>query len=77
MSVDAKISEFKAMQTTVVSLLEAPVSVDLIDTTRECINKIDKDLAELMDGFDQFTTKIKEIFKSLKTSASDSGMSHK
>ena len=51
LQVDAKISEFKAMQTTIAILLEAPVSAKLIDTTRECVDQIEKDLVELKAGF--------------------------
>ena len=72
-----KIIEFKAMQTTVVILLKAPVSAELIDMTRECVDHIDKDLADLKAGFSKFTTEIKEILKKPKTRSSGSGTSHK
>ena len=38
LQVDEKISEFKGMQTIVVSLLEDLVNVELVDTARECID---------------------------------------
>jgi hypothetical protein len=60
-----------------VSLIEAPVSAKLVNTVRECIDQIDKDLVELKAGLVQFTKKIKVILKNPKTSASVSGMSHK
>ena len=68
LQVDAKISEFKAMQTIVTSLLEALVSAELIDIVRECIDQIDRDLVEVKVGFVQFTTKVKGILKKPKTS---------
>ena len=72
-----KLTEFKAMQTTIVSLLRAPVSADLINMARECVEQMDKDLAGLKASFAKFKTKIKKVVKSQKTSASGSGMSHK
>ena len=77
LQVDAKISEFKAMKSTVVSLLEASVSAKLVNTTRECIDQIDKDLAGLKAGFAKFKKKIKNIVKIQETTASGSGMNHK
>ena len=77
LQVDVKIIEFKAMQTIIASLLKAPVSAELVDMARECIDQIDKDLIGLKAGFAKFTTKIKKILKSHKTSASGSGTSHK
>ena len=72
-----KISEFKATQTTIASLLETPVCAELVDMTRECVDPMDKDLARLKADFTKFTMKIKKILKSQKTSASGLGMSHK
>ena len=72
-----KISEFKATQTTIASLLEAPVAVELVDIARECVDQIDNNLIELKTSLVQFTTKVKEILKTPKTSASGSWMSHK
>ena len=51
------------MKTTIVSLLEAPISTELVNMARECIDQIDKDLVGLKAGFAKFTTKIKEILK--------------
>lgn len=51
LQVDAKISELKDIQTTVVSFLEAPFIMDIFDTTREWVDQMDKDLAELKASF--------------------------
>lgn len=77
LQIDAKISEFKATQTIVVSLLEAPISIELVDTARECVDQIDKDLVELKARFVLFMTRVKEVLKKLNTSASGLGTSHK
>lgn len=77
LKIDAKISEFKATQTTVANLLEAPVTVDLIDTERECAGQIDNDLTKLKTSLAQFTSKVKKVLKELKIVTSGSGMSHK
>ena len=65
------------MKTIFLSLLEAHVTIELFDIVKECVDQIYRDLVELKDGFIQFTAKVKEILKKLKTSASGSGMSHK
>lgn len=77
LQVDAKVTKFKVTQTTIVSLLEAPVSTELVDIARECVDKMEKDLTNLKASFDKFKTKIKKIVKSQETSTSGSGMSHK
>ena len=45
-------------------------ALELIETARECIDQMDKELVGLKASFSKFTTKIKEILKSQKTSAS-------
>lgn len=77
LQVNAKLTEFKAMQMTVVSLLEEPATVELVDTTKECVNQMEKDLIALKADFVKFTKKIKEILKSQKETTSGSGTSHK
>ena len=77
LKIDVKISEFKATQTTVASLLEAPVTAKLVDTARECVNQIDIDLAELKTGLNQFTAMVKKVLKESKTTRSGSRTSHK
>ena len=59
------------------SVLEALGSIELVNTMRECVNQIDRDLTELKDGFIQFTTKVNEILKAPNTNISGSGMGHK
>ena len=79
LQVNAKLVEFKAMQTTVASLLEEPATAELVNTARECVEQMDKDLAGLKADFTEFTKKIKEILKGHKEqkTASGSGTSHK
>lgn len=47
LQVNEKLPEFKATQTTVASLLEEPATAELVSTTKECVEKMDKDLARL------------------------------
>ena len=54
-----------------------PVTVELVDTARECVDQMDRDLAGLKVHFAKFTSKIKDILKSQKEMTSGSGMSHK
>ena len=77
MQVNAKLTEFKAMQATVVSLLEEPTTVELVNTGRECADQMDKDLARLKDDFAKFPKKIMELLKSQKAITSGSTMSQK
>lgn len=44
LQVNAKLTEFKAMQTTIASLLEEPTTIELVDTTRECVDQMEKDI---------------------------------
>ena len=39
------------MQTTIASLLEEPITMELVNTVRECVDQIDRDLAELKASF--------------------------
>ena len=72
LQVNAKLTEFKATQTTVVSLLEEPATAELVDHARECADQMEKNLVGLKDDFMKFTKKIKEILKSQKAMTSDS-----
>ena len=65
------------MQTPIASLLEEPATVELVDTTRECADQMDKDLIGIKVDFSMFTKKIKEILKSQKETTSGLGTSHK
>lgn len=76
LNIDAKITDFKATQTIVASLLEDPITTELVDTAQECVEQIERDLTGLKTSLDQFKTKVKKIVKEMKT-ASGSGMSHK
>lgn len=76
LQVNSKVTEFKATQSTVGSLLAVPVTVELVDTARECVEQMDKDLAGLKADFARFTNKITEILRSQET-ASGSGTSYK
>ena len=79
LQINAKLTEFKATQTKVASLLEEPTTAELVDTFRECDEQMDKDLTRLKADFVKFIKKIKEILKGQKEqkTASGSGMSHK
>ena len=55
LQVNAKLAKFKAMQTTIVSLLEEPTIAKLVDTTRECVDQMDKDIIGLKSDFLKFT----------------------
>ena len=48
LQVNSKLTNFKATQTTVASLLEELATAELVDTTRECVEKMDKDLTGLI-----------------------------
>lgn len=78
--VNDKLKEIKARQMTAVSLLEQPATAELVETTKECVEQLEKDLAELQENFMSFTKKITDIHESQKQSrkkiASDSGTSH-
>lgn len=74
---NAKLIEFKATQTIVVSLMEELATADLVNTSKECANQMDRDLARLKVDLVKFTNKIKEILKSQKAMTSGSRMSHK
>ena len=73
--------EFKATQTTVASLQEEPVSVELVDSTRECVEKCKNDIAELHTSFIEFfarvTTAIEEEKEKRMKGVDSSGTSHK
>ena len=49
------------MQTIVAILLDEPTTMELVDTTRECAKKMDKDLEGLKANFKKFTKKMKQI----------------
>jgi len=77
LQLNAKLTEFKATQTIVTSLLEEPTTTDIVNTARECVDQMDKDLSGLKANFTKFSKKVKEILKSQKAMTSGSGMSHK
>ena len=66
LQVNAKLKEFKAMQMKVASLLEEPATTELVDTAKEYVEQMDKDLAGLKDDFAKFNKKIKKILKGQK-----------
>ena len=80
LQVNEKMIEIKATQMTLASLLEQPTTSELVETTKECVEQLEKDLAELQDKFTSFTKKIMDIHDSQKQSrkktTGDSGMSH-
>ena len=51
LQVNEKLTEFKAMQTTIGSLMDEPATVELVDTAQECVDQMNKDLAGLQDDF--------------------------
>ena len=59
LQVNAKLTEFKATQTTVASLLEEPTTTELVNTAKKYFNQMDKDLTGLKCDFVKFTKKIK------------------
>ena len=79
--VNEKITEFKSMQTTIASLQEEPAFVELVDSTRECVEKFKNDLAELHTSFTEFfarvTTAIEEEKVKRLKDVGGSGTSHK
>lgn len=80
LQVNEKIKDFKATQTIVMSLLEEPTTTELVDTTKECVDQLEKDLVGLQDKFTSFKKKIMDMHdsekKSMKKTIGDSGMSH-
>ena len=76
LQVNAKLTDFKAMQMTVKRLLEEPTTMELVHIARDCAEQMDKDTIGLKADFAKFSKKIKEILKTLKT-ISGSGTSHK
>ena len=67
----------KSRHAIVASLLKAPVTMELVNIVRECIVQIDNGLTDLKIGLARFTSKVKKLLKTLKTSTGGSGMSHK
>ena len=51
MKVNAKLTNFTATQMTVVSLLDEPPTVELVNTARECVDQMNKDIAWLQDNY--------------------------
>lgn len=54
LKVNEKLTEFKATQTTIARLQEEPLSAELVDSTRECVEKCRNDLAEIRTSFTEF-----------------------
>ena len=80
LQVNEKLKEFKATQTIVASLLEEPATAELVETTKECVEQLEKDLVGLQHNFTIFTKKIMDMHdsqkKSKKKTAGGSGMGH-
>ena len=58
LKVNEKLMEFKATQTTIGSLPEELISIELVDSTRECVEKCKNDLAKLHIIFTEFFTRV-------------------
>ena len=73
--------EFKATQTNVASLQEEPISTELVDSTRECVEKVKNELTELHTSFTEFSTKLTTAIQEEKEKRmkdiGGSGTSHK
>ena len=73
--------EFKATQTSVASLQEEPVYVELVDSTKECVEEFRNDLVELHTSFTEFSTRVTAAIQDEKEKrmkdVGGSGMSHK
>jgi len=67
------------MKAIVVSLMDEPPTIELVNTAWECVDQMNKDLIGLQDDFMQFTKKIRQLLKEKKElkTTSGSGMSHK
>ena len=76
-----KLMEFKATQTSVASLQEEPVYVELVDSTKECVEEFRNDLVELHTSFTEFSTRVTAAIQDEKEKrmkdVGGSGMSHK
>lgn len=66
LKVNEKLMEFKATQTIVVSFQEEPVSAELVDSTKECVDKFKNDLVELHTSFKEFSTRVTTAIKEEK-----------
>lgn len=75
--VNAKLTEFQAMQKTVTSLLAEPPTADVANIARECVDQMTQDIVGLQDTYTQFTTKLLETVKGNKDDIGGLGMSHK
>ena len=62
-----------ATQSIVASLLDEPATTELVNTSREYVNQMNKDLAGLHDDFMQFTKKIKQLLRTQKEQDTASG----
>ena len=76
LKLNENLAEFKATQMTVVSLLEELATTELVETTKECVDQLEKDLTRLQDNFTSFKKKIMNMHdsqkKSKKKTSSDS-----
>lgn len=79
LQVNEKLTDFKEMKAIVVSLMDEPPTIELVNTAWECVDQMNKDLIGLQDDFMQFTKKIRQLLKEKKElkTTSGSGMSHK
>ena len=74
--VNVKLTEFQATQMTVKSLLVEPPTADVINTSKECVDQMTRDIATLQNTYTQFSTKLWEAMHRMKDDTSGSRMSH-
>ena len=75
--VNEKLLQAKRMQTIVTSLLEEQPTMDLINATRESVDQITRDIAELRANFNKLNNEMWDIVHPQKADIGGSGMSHK
>ena len=75
--VNEKLLQAKRMQTTVTSLPEEKPTVDLVNATRESVDQIIREIAELRASYTQLNNEIWDIVRPLKTNTGGSRTSHK
>lgn len=75
--VNEKLLQARRMHTIVTSLLEEQPTADLVNATRERIDQITQEIAELCTNFNKMNNEMWDIVHPLKAGACGSGMSHK
>lgn len=58
--------ELKATQMTIASIQEEPISTELVDTTKECVEQLEKDLVGLQTSFTDFSVRITTMVEEKK-----------